>query len=242
MAKSIDVLFLAGNGRLEGRAAELLFNAAVRKFGLGRSSTSRVVALAEASPADNSATKSLKKALLARGFRDAEITLPMATLSEADLPSASLVVALADDGLRTFLQSHDAMSAETWAFWPVVPPNDALSALEHEVSNLIARLLGGQSSERSSSERETAPARTAAKPVTVKIGRETKGRRGKGVTTISELPLDETVLSELATLLKTRCGTGGTVRDGRIEIQGDQRDRLTAELEKLGYRVKRAGG
>ena len=76
----------------------------------------------------------------------------------------------------------------------------------------------------------------------VRVGRETKGRRGKGVTTVSDLPLDETGLTELANKLKTRLGTGGTVKDGRIEIQGDQRDRIVIELEGLGYRVKRAGG
>ncbi|MFI5459541.1 MAG: translation initiation factor [Isosphaerales bacterium] len=76
----------------------------------------------------------------------------------------------------------------------------------------------------------------------VKLGRETKGRRGKGVTTVSDLPLDAAGLLELAAKLKERCGTGGTVKDGRIEIQGDQRDRLAAVLEGMGYRVKRVGG
>jgi predicted translation initiation factor SUI1 len=56
------------------------------------------------------------------------------------------------------------------------------------------------------------------------------------------LPLDDSALKELAGTLKQRCGTGGTVKDGRIEIQGDQRERIVAELEKLGYRVKRVGG
>ena len=76
----------------------------------------------------------------------------------------------------------------------------------------------------------------------VRVGRETKGRRGKGVTIISDLSLDETGLTELATKLKTRLGTGGTVKDGRIEIQGDHRDRIVQELEAMGYGVKRAGG
>jgi translation initiation factor 1 len=76
----------------------------------------------------------------------------------------------------------------------------------------------------------------------VQVGRETKGRRGKGVTTVSDLPLDEKSLTELATKLKTRLGTGGTVKDERIEIQGDQRDRVVAELEGMGYRMKRVGG
>jgi len=74
------------------------------------------------------------------------------------------------------------------------------------------------------------------------VGRETKGRRGKGVTTVSDLPLDENGLVELAARLKQRLGTGGTIKDGRIEIQGDHRDRIIAELEGMGYRAKPAGG
>ena len=81
-----------------------------------------------------------------------------------------------------------------------------------------------------------------SKNTIVRVGRETKGRGGKGVTIISDLPLNEDGLNEFATKLKTRLGTGGTVKDGRIEIQGDHRDRLVAELEGLGYRAKRAGG
>ena len=73
-------------------------------------------------------------------------------------------------------------------------------------------------------------------------GPRDEGQRGKGVTTISDLPLDEGGLAELAAKLKQRLGTGGTVKDGRIEIQGDHRDRIVADLEGLGYRVKRAGG
>ncbi len=57
-----------------------------------------------------------------------------------------------------------------------------------------------------------------------------------------DLPLDESGLRELAGTLKQRCGTGGTVKDGSIEIQGDQRERIVAELAKLGYKVKRVGG
>jgi predicted translation initiation factor SUI1 len=62
------------------------------------------------------------------------------------------------------------------------------------------------------------------------------------VTIISDLPLDERGLTELAARLKQRLGTGGTVKDGRVEIQGDHRDRIVQELEGMGYRVKRAGG
>ena len=76
----------------------------------------------------------------------------------------------------------------------------------------------------------------------VRIRRETKGRGGKGVTLISGLPLAEEPLKELASKLKQACGTGGTVKDGVIEIQGDQRDKLQTLLLKAGYKAKLAGG
>jgi len=62
------------------------------------------------------------------------------------------------------------------------------------------------------------------------------------VTVISGLPLAPDALDQLATQLKKRCGSGGTVRDGLIEIQGDHRDVLVAELNRLGWAAKRSGG
>lgn len=89
---------------------------------------------------------------------------------------------------------------------------------------------------------EVAAASVDPKDATVRVGRETKGRKGKGVTVVTGLPLRGEELDELASRLKKRCGSGGTVREGAIEIQGDHRDAIVAELEKLGYRPKRAGG
>jgi translation initiation factor 1 len=77
----------------------------------------------------------------------------------------------------------------------------------------------------------------------VRVGRETKGRKGKGVTIVSGIPAtDEDQLLSLAKKLKQLCGCGGRVAGGRIEIQGDHRDRLIEELQKLDYTVKRSGG
>lgn len=76
----------------------------------------------------------------------------------------------------------------------------------------------------------------------VRIGRETKGRKGKGVTLVTGLSLPEAELKALGSKLKQHCGTGGTVRDGVIEIQGDQRDRLLQWFEQQGHKVKRVGG
>ncbi|NTS75596.1 stress response translation initiation inhibitor YciH [Catenovulum sp. SM1970] len=76
----------------------------------------------------------------------------------------------------------------------------------------------------------------------IRVRRETKGRKGKGVITIAGLPLVGAELKALAQTLKKKCGTGGAIKDGIIEIQGDKRDVIKAELEKQGYKVKLAGG
>ena len=76
----------------------------------------------------------------------------------------------------------------------------------------------------------------------VRVGRSTKGRKGKCVTVINGIPLDEGDLKKLARQLKQKCGAGGTVKDATIEIQGDHRDTLIEELTKQGYTVKRSGG
>jgi translation initiation factor 1 len=76
----------------------------------------------------------------------------------------------------------------------------------------------------------------------VRVGRQTKGRKGSGVTTVSGLLLGADQLRDLAGQLKKKCGAGGAVKDGVIEIQGEHRDQLVETLEKLGYTVKRAGG
>ncbi len=76
----------------------------------------------------------------------------------------------------------------------------------------------------------------------VRIGRETKGRKGSGVSIITGVHLDDKDLKRLAKRLKQKCGTGGTVKSGTIEIQGDHRNILKQELSNLGYTVKLSGG
>ena len=75
-----------------------------------------------------------------------------------------------------------------------------------------------------------------------RVRRETKGRGGKTVTTISGLPLDEERLQTLAATLKKRCGCGGSAKDGIIVIQGDHAETIVQELQKHGFKAKRAGG
>ena len=76
----------------------------------------------------------------------------------------------------------------------------------------------------------------------VRVSRETKGRGGKAVTLVKGVPLAGEALEQLGKQLKAACGSGGTVKDGVIEVQGDHVERLMAALQKLGHKVKRAGG
>ena len=76
----------------------------------------------------------------------------------------------------------------------------------------------------------------------VRVSRETKGRAGKGVTVIKGLPLAAAELAALGKQLRTACGSGGTVKDGTLEIQGDHADRVVELLKAQGFSAKRAGG
>ena len=77
---------------------------------------------------------------------------------------------------------------------------------------------------------------------TIRVQREVKGRKGKTVTIVSGFQIDADELKNLATQLKRRCGTGGSVKDGVIIIQGDHRDTMVTELKNRGFNVKIAGG
>ena len=86
------------------------------------------------------------------------------------------------------------------------------------------------------------PSAQAASDGIVRVGRATKGRKGKGVTVITGIPGDAGQLKQVAKQLKQKCGSGGTVKGGIIEIQGDHRDMLVGELKGMGYTVRRSGG
>ena len=93
--------------------------------------------------------------------------------------------------------------------------------------------------------KESQPAKSRTLPANEQIAylhRETKGRGGKTVTLIKNLVLSEMDSKALAKQLKQACGSGGTVRDGQIEIQGDHRDKISQILRDWGYKVKVAGG
>jgi translation initiation factor 1 len=76
----------------------------------------------------------------------------------------------------------------------------------------------------------------------VRVSRQTQSRAGKAVTLISGLPLAAAELAALASDLKRHCGSGGTVKDGAIELQGEHRDAVVAELQRRGFAARRSGG
>ena len=90
--------------------------------------------------------------------------------------------------------------------------------------------------------RRDEPARRPVEGGRVKVRREVAGRRGKAVTTVSGVPLDDAGLRELAGRLKKRCGVGGSVKDGVIELQGDHREVVLQVLRSEGFTAVLAGG
>jgi translation initiation factor 1 len=106
------------------------------------------------------------------------------------------------------------------------------------VSDLVWSSSGGDQRKRRSEESASRPASGGR----VKVRREVAGRRGKAVTTVSNVPLDDAALRELAGRLKKRCGVGGSAKDGVIELQGDHRTVVVELLRAEGYDVVLAGG
>jgi protein-tyrosine phosphatase len=249
MAKQKTILFLCTGNYYRSRFAEVLFNSVAGKMGLSWKASSRGLALERGVNNIGPMAVSAVKALQVRGLRAAaEISRFPIQVTAEDFEAAHWIVALKEAEHLPLLRERFPAWAEKVEFWHVDDAPEVLDMIEREVNDLAARLIGG------GRKRETLPPVIASDVFAVKkqstkksvavvrVGSETKGRRGKGVTTISDVPLDEAGLHELATMLKNRCGTGGTVKDGVIEMQGDQRDRLAKVLAEMGYRVKRVGG
>lgn len=110
-------------------------------------------------------------------------------------------------------------------------PNDSHTVWSSEAGDL-----------RKKKEDQTSAASLLPQRQTAYLHRDAKGRGGKGVTLVKNLVLSEADMSTLAKKIKQACGTGGTVKDGAIEIQGSNRERIAEVLVKLGYKIKMAGG
>jgi predicted translation initiation factor SUI1 len=246
--KQQNLLFLCTGNYYRSRFAEILFNSVAGRMGLLWKASSRGLALERGVNNVGPMAVSAIKALEDRGFRSVAdfARFPMPVTAD-DFDIANWIVALKQAEHLPMLEERFPAWVEKVEYWHIEDAPEVLGLIEQEVMNLTARLIGGGKRRREAPTQEIAT-ETAKKEIiktsapVVRLGRETKRRRGKGVTTVSDIPLDEAGVLELAAKLKQRCGTGGTVKEGRIEIQGDQRDRLAAVLEGMGYRVKRVGG
>ncbi len=245
-ARPSRILFLCTGNYYRSRYAECLFNAAAARMGLPWQASSRALALERGSNNVGPMASAAVQALTAQGIHREECGRLPVQATPTDFEQADWIVAVQEAEHRPLLEERFPAWTERVEFWHVADAAEALAIIEREVMDLVARLLRGGVKRPAGPLPplpEKAPAADKPRPRSiVRVGRETKGRRGKGVTTISDLPLDEAGLRELAAQLKQRCGTGGTIKDGRIEMQGDLRDRLIAELQALGYAVKRVGG
>ena len=242
------VLFLCTGNYYRSRFAEIVFNHVAGKFGLSWKAFSRGLFLEPAARNVGPISVIAIEALDGMGIRakDDVGRFPLRVTTD-ELEQSDFIVALKEAEHLPMLQERFPAWVEKVEFWEVDDDPAVLGLIEREVMDLVSRLLSGGKRGDSPVQEDEPPKSIAsvkneANGSVVRVGRETKGRRGKGVTTVSDVPLDEAGLEELASKLKLTCGTGGTAKDGRIEIQGDQRERITLALEEIGYKVKRVGG
>ena len=221
------VLFVGVQNLRRGRVAEILFNAAASKMNLRWKAISRGL-----TPGSGPMSKDALDFLARAGIRDLMATARKSqALEPGELDTAAKIIAFDEPAYHAAYPSPNARVE----FWNIKD----FTAMDSMVNSLIARLLGGGGpAPEPKVEHPPKPKKLGV----AKVGRETAGRRGKGVTTIFDLTLGEAELKELATKLKNLCGTGGTAKDGRIEIQGDQRDKILEELLRMGFQAKRSGG
>lgn len=196
---------------------------------------------------------SLPWKMIAISHAPGEMATAYETKKQSGSPADRIIVLCSKPDLES-CKAQVADWTPSCEIWDIDPKTDQAKMIEAEVNAWVARLFSGASRmgppvlaapvpPKSPTPGETPPGTTPGKkgPI-ISLGRETKGRGGKGVTLLFDLPFSGDQAIDLCTKLKNKCGTGGTVKEGRIEIQGDQRERIAAELEKMGYRVKRVGG
>ncbi len=173
---------------------------------------------------------------------------PLPQVTAADIQAANMVVLIergnSSESKDSFKEQFQSLKIEP-EIWFVPSDNNPVDSLIESIKALLIRLIlkGGK---RAPVPIEVPVARETINPnggkSNVRVRLESKGRRGKKVTVIFGLGLEGSELEKLATELKQTCGTGGSVKDGTIEIQGDQCDRVLLELKNRGLQAKRSGG
>jgi translation initiation factor 1 len=165
-----------------------------------------------------------------------------ASSSIADLQNADLVIVLQRGADADLIPELSSLKPDLWQLG-----QDADQVILQNVKNLVVRLIlkAGKRPPMQQTSTHSSGQVVANSPTSksvIRVSLDKKARRGKKVTVVSGLPLAEEALLNLAAGLKQICGSGGTVKDGQIEIQGDHRDRIMADLQNRGYKPKRSGG
>ena len=165
-----------------------------------------------------------------------------------DLAVCSLVVVLRKSGTSMDMKSRFPSYSGKYEVWNI-PEATGQDEIRTNIGRLLVSLIlqGGKRQPAAGSNvqvkgTEQSTGADSKSKDAVRVSRETKGRGGKTVTVISGLSAGDAEMQKLATRLKQLCGTGGTIKDGKIEIQGDQCDRILTELQSRGYKAKRSGG
>ena len=195
--KHRTVLFLCTGNYYRSRFAEVLFNSVAERMGLPWRALSRGLALERGANNVGPMAASAIKALEALGVcTGEECARAPAQVTTDDLVAADRVIALKQDEHLPLLRERFPAWAEKVEFWHVDDAPGVLGLIEREVMGLVARLLGGgqrqESQPTEAAQERPAAKEPARKPLTLKVGTETAGRRGKGVTTVFDLPLDKT--------------------------------------------------
>ena len=195
------ILFLCTGNYYRSRFAEVVFNSVAGKMGLPWTASSRGLALERGVSNVGPMAVSAIEALKAMGIRaDDAITRMPAPVTTDDLETAERIVALKHAEHLPLLQERFPAWATKAEFWHIDDTPEVLGLIEQEVNGLVARILGEGERQESQLTKPTAPTakEPTKKPMTAKVGRETAGRRGKGVTTVFDVPLNEGDLRELA--------------------------------------------
>lgn len=243
------ILFLSASDSAASKVAQLLFSAESERVELGWMADSRVVsASCEGASADSDSVVASPELDFDLAGSRVILLLPGSELGKGDKSSLRI-------RMEAFLPDRKSAGYEL-EIWQIpehgTEPEHKTKleeSLKADIASYAVRLImqGGRRTPlpqetTGGGKTSTLDKAGSAKNARVRVALESKGRRGKQVTCITGLPLDDEEMQAVATKLKQRCGTGGTVKERRVEIQGDNCDKALALLEELGYKAKRSGG
>jgi len=241
------IAFLSDN--IECRLAQLLFDTEARKMEIYWIASAGGLNSGALSNFDSNDVLSYSESLQKLGIENlAGLTEAPLSVTIEDLQKADLTVLIqksgSSDSTDVLVNTFQSFKGEK-EVWKLPVDEDAVDSLLQNVKSLLIRLIlkGGKRAPVPLPAPPKNPEKTqGGGKSAVRVRLESKGRGGKKVTVVFGLDMEHSELENLATELKQSCGTGGTVKDDTIEIQGDQCERVLSELNRRGMKAKRSGG